>query len=77
MKAQVGDRVVVRGVTLDRPVRDGEVVEVHGSDGAPPYLVRWSADGHTSLFFPGSDAVVERTERPPRDAVAGDAGTEG
>jgi len=31
---------------------------VHGEDGAPPYLVRWS-DGHQSVFFPSSDAVVE------------------
>ena len=27
---------------LDDPVRRGEIIEVHGDDGAPPYLVRWA-----------------------------------
>jgi hypothetical protein len=35
------------------------IIEVHGTDGAPPYLVRWE-DGHESVFFPSSDAFVER-----------------
>jgi hypothetical protein len=58
MKAQVGDRVVVRPHVLDQPGRDGEVLEVHGVAGEPPWLVRWS-DGRTVLFCPGSDAVVD------------------
>ncbi|MGF1648021.1 MAG: DUF1918 domain-containing protein [Kineosporiaceae bacterium] len=60
--AKVGDRVVVQAAHLDQAVRDGEIVEVHGPGGEPPYLVRWSADGHTSLFFPGPDARVHRHE---------------
>jgi hypothetical protein len=36
----------------------GEIVEVHGQAGEPPYLVRFD-DGHTGLCFPGPDAVVE------------------
>lgn len=32
---------------------------MEGEDGAPPYLVRWDADGHQGLFFPGADAVIE------------------
>ncbi len=59
MKAAVGDRLVVHSQHLDGPVRDGEIVEVHGSDGLPPYVVRWSDTGHTSLFFPGPDATVQ------------------
>ena len=39
--------------------RHGEIVEVRGADGAPPYLVRWS-DGHEALFFPGPDAIIEQ-----------------
>ncbi|GCE37172.1 hypothetical protein Rhow_006582 [Rhodococcus wratislaviensis] len=35
-----------------------EVVEVHGENGEPPYLVRYD-DGHEALVFPGSDAWVE------------------
>lgn len=59
MNAAVGDRLTIRSQHVDGPVRDGEILEVHGADGAPPYLVRWSDDGHTSLFFPGPDATVE------------------
>jgi hypothetical protein len=35
-----------------------EIVEVRGSEGGPPYLVRY-ADGHEAVIFPGPDAVVE------------------
>ncbi|WP_394350351.1 DUF1918 domain-containing protein [Nocardiopsis deserti] len=38
--------------------RAGEVIEVRGSDGSPPYVVRFS-DGRESLVRPGPDAVVE------------------
>jgi len=58
MHANVGDRIVVRGHQVGDADRRGEIVEVHGADGAPPYVVRWS-DGHQGLFFPGSDATVE------------------
>ena len=59
MQATEGDRIVVRGHHVGEPDRDGEIVEVHGDDGAPPFLVRWSDDGHEGLFFPGADAIVE------------------
>lgn len=58
MRAAVGDRVVVPGAHVDEATRDGEIIEVHGQDGAPPWVVRWSVDGHESLFFPGPDAQV-------------------
>jgi Domain of unknown function (DUF1918)/Rv2632c-like len=57
MKASVGDRIVMAGEQVDRPTRDGEVLEVRGADGAPPYLVRWS-DGHTGLLYPGPGSVL-------------------
>ena len=59
MRARVGDRIVIRGHRVGEPDRDGEVIEVRGADGAPPYIVRWSSDGHEALFMPGSDAVIE------------------
>ena len=65
MRAAVGDRVVVAATHLDEPVRDGEVLEVHGEGGAPPYLVRWSDTGHVTLFFPGPDAHVAPAPSPP------------
>jgi hypothetical protein len=57
--AVIGDRVVVAGAKLGAPVRDGEIVEVHGQNGEPPYLVRWSDSGRESLFFPGPDSHIE------------------
>ncbi|MEX2554993.1 MAG: DUF1918 domain-containing protein [Actinomycetota bacterium] len=57
MKAEVGDRLVVKGHYVHEPLRDGEILEV-GPDGRPPYLVRWE-DGHVSLVFPGPDAYVD------------------
>ena len=72
MKATVGDRLVIRGHHQGEPPRDAEVIEVLGEDGEPPFRVRWSADGHESLLFPGSDASVEHLEHPaerPRSPV--------
>lgn len=58
MQATIGDRLHVHGATVGEPDRIGEIVEVHGRDGTPPFLVRF-ADGHTRLVYPGPDAVVE------------------
>jgi hypothetical protein len=57
MKAKSGDRIILAGEQVDRPTRDGEVLEVRGEDGAPPYLVRWR-DGHTGLLYPGPGSVL-------------------
>jgi hypothetical protein len=62
MRASVGDRLIVRGHRVGEPERDAEVLEVRGDDGAPPFLVRWSEDGHESLVFPGSDAYIQHFE---------------
>lgn len=48
---------MVEGRTTEIPRREGEILEVHGQDGGPPYVVRWS-DGHEGLMFPGPDAHV-------------------
>ena len=61
MQAAVGDRIIVQSAQVDERTRDGEVLEVRGTDEGPPYLVRWSDDGHESLVFPGPDAVVQHT----------------
>ena len=57
MHASVGDRLVVESNRADAPRREGEILEVQGADGGPPYLVRWS-DGHEGLTYPGPDAHV-------------------
>jgi Domain of unknown function (DUF1918) len=58
VNATIGDRLIVRATHLDEPARDAEILEVHGADGGPPYLVRWSDNGHSSLYFPGGDAEI-------------------
>jgi hypothetical protein len=58
MQAVVGDRLHVRGSIVGQPERTGEIVEVRGAGGEPPYLVRFD-DGHTGLVFPGPDAIIE------------------
>jgi hypothetical protein len=62
MFAAVGDRLVVASSHLEGPVRDGEILEIRGQDGAPPYVVRWSDTGHEALVFPGPDAHVQHFE---------------
>ncbi|GAA2741163.1 hypothetical protein GCM10009868_06200 [Terrabacter aerolatus] len=57
MRAHVGDRIVLAAEHVDEPTRDGEVLEVRGTDGGPPFVVRW-ADGHTGLIYPGPGAVL-------------------
>lgn len=58
MQASVGDRIIVRGHHMGEPDRVCEVLEVHGQEGGPPYVVRWSDSGQEGLFFPGPDASV-------------------
>jgi len=47
----------MHGRTIDRPDRMGDVVEVRGPDGQPPFLVRFD-DGHERLVFPGPDCEI-------------------
>jgi hypothetical protein len=61
LRASPGDRLVVRAHHSGEPERDGEILEVLGDDGAPPYKVRWN-DGHVAEVFPGSDAFVQHFE---------------
>jgi hypothetical protein len=58
MKARVGDELTIKGRHLGDEERHGVIIEIHGADGAPPYLVRWR-DDHESVFFPSSDTLVE------------------
>ncbi|WP_116246676.1 DUF1918 domain-containing protein [Nocardiopsis sp. FIRDI 009] len=64
MHASVGDRVRIRGRVVGMREHTGEIVEVRGAQGEPPYRVRFD-DGHESLIVPGPDCVVE--PRRPAD----------
>ncbi|MBX7432141.1 DUF1918 domain-containing protein [Mycobacterium sp. Y57] len=58
MKAEVGDWLVIKGTTVDRPDRRGLITDVHSHDGSPPYVVRWLDSEHEATVFPGSDAII-------------------
>ncbi|MFD2421529.1 DUF1918 domain-containing protein [Amycolatopsis pigmentata] len=62
MRAAIGDRILVHGRTVGSGEQHGEIVEVRGEQGRPPYLVRF-ADGHEGLVFPGSDCEVTSPAR--------------
>ncbi|MGE5288901.1 MAG: DUF1918 domain-containing protein [Micromonosporaceae bacterium] len=68
MRAQVGDELIVRGRHVGDEDREGMITEIHGENGAPPYMVRWK-DGHESVFFPSSDTLVEH--RPASERQTG------
>ncbi len=59
MRAAIGDKIVVKGHHVGEHDREAVILDVEGSDGGPPYRVRWTDDEHEGVFFPGSDAVVE------------------
>lgn len=63
MRAKKGDRLVIKSHRVGEAERDGEIVEVRGDHGEPPYVVRWSEDGHEGLVYPGSDAEVQHMDQ--------------
>lgn len=62
MKAQTGDQLIMESAHVGAHRRIGVVIEVRGSDGRPPYLVRWNDNGTETLCFPGPDAHVQPPE---------------
>jgi hypothetical protein len=64
MHAQAGDELTIRGRHQGDQDRHGQIIEVEGTDGAPPYLVRWQ-DGHVTTFFPSSDTAIEHLRPEP------------
>ena len=69
MYAIVGDRLFVHSTHVGGPVRDGEILEVHGPNGVPPHVVPWSDNGHEGLTFPGPDAWVQHIGGAPSVGV--------
>ena len=48
MRAHVGDTLVVPG----SKTRTGIILRVVGQNGAPPYVIKWLADGHIAMVTP-------------------------
>jgi hypothetical protein len=59
---KVGDFVVVAAHRQGGSERLGEILELFGGAGQRHYRVRWD-DGHESIFYPGSDAVIRPARR--------------
>jgi hypothetical protein len=57
LHARAGDRLLIETAEPGRPRREAEILEVHGADGSPPYVVRWS-DGQEGAVFPGPGARI-------------------
>ncbi len=68
MQATKGDRLHVHSNTVGAIDKIGEIVEVRGERGAPPYVVRYS-DGHESLIYPGPDCVIESKTTRSRSSI--------
>ena len=78
LRADPGDRLVIRGHRVGEPARDAKILEVLGENGAPPYVVRWEDNGHVSRFYPSSDAYVhhfEHAEAPAEQKTEQEVGS--
>lgn len=67
MQAKVGDRLLVHGRKVGDAEQHSTIIEVRGTDGAPPYVVR-HADGSEGLVFPGPDCLVVPDEEQPGES---------
>jgi hypothetical protein len=56
MRARVGDLLIVPG----SHARTGLIVRVVGQDGAPPYVIKWLADGHIAMVTPDQYSRIVR-----------------
>ncbi|MFB7125687.1 DUF1918 domain-containing protein [Kitasatospora xanthocidica] len=61
MHAAVGDRLHIHSRSVGMVDQKGEIVEVRGTDGEPPYVVRFE-DGHEGLIYPGPDCNIEQRQ---------------
>jgi hypothetical protein len=73
MKADVGDRLVTEGPD---ETRECLIIGLQRADGAPPYVVRWLADGHIALVFPGPyTRLVHSANAARAEGFSGDFST--
>lgn len=62
MRAIVGDQLVQHGRVVGQHDKVGEITEVMGAEGNPPYRVRFP-DGHEAVCSPGPDSEI-RHKKP-------------
>ncbi|MFI5527271.1 DUF1918 domain-containing protein [Kitasatospora sp. NPDC051853] len=63
MHATAGDHLVIHGRAVGMKDREGEILEVRGAEGGPPYWVHFE-DGHDGLVYPGPDCTVIERQQP-------------
>ena len=61
MKAEVGDWLVMKGLTVDRPDKRGLITDIRNSDGSPPYVVHWLDSDHVATVYPGPVSYTHLT----------------
>jgi hypothetical protein len=61
MQAQVGDRILIHGNVVGQSDRQGEIIEVRGLDGSPPYVVRFE-DGMKHSFIQAPTLLSSHSE---------------
>lgn len=69
MKAAPGDWLMIEGTHVSDRKRHGLIVEVHGPDGGPPYLVRWDDTDAETVVVPSAGAHIltaEQMRQTPR-----------
>jgi uncharacterized protein DUF1918 len=64
MRAHKGDTVVVPHPHTGSSARKGQIVEVKGEDGGPPFAVQWSDGTRAEAFVPGPEATIEPASQP-------------
>ncbi|CAL9615483.1 hypothetical protein SUDANB126_05727 [Streptomyces sp. enrichment culture] len=64
MHATVGDQLVQHGRVVGQHDKVGEIVEVMGQEGNPPYRVRFE-DGHEGVCSPGPDTEIRHRTTTP------------
>ncbi len=70
MHAKAGDWLVIESRTVGHVVRRGQILEIRGADGTPPYVVRWTDNDHVATVYPGPDAhVLTSEELAERDRI--------
>ncbi|MDQ1486917.1 MAG: hypothetical protein QOJ62_2610 [Actinomycetota bacterium] len=62
MQAQVGDAIAVHSRHVGEHDRLGVIAEVRGTNGSPPYVVKWD-DGKEAMFFPSADCTVAHPKK--------------
>lgn len=65
-RTKPGDLMIVAGHHVGEPERIGEILDVLGEPAHQRYRVRWD-DGHESIFYPGSDAVIRHKTRTRKE----------